>query len=270
MNSNFFGGTQNIPYLRYQKLLRFIKNNSRTIGEYKWCVANADFQGWLLCDGRSLTIAEYPELYMEIGGNFGSVDELHFNLPNFSGRVMAGIGSSGNDGDADHNLGDITGVENITLNTSQIPSHSHTGSTNLTTTGITSSGTTNTQTTGISLSTVANHNHTYQDAYYAEHDGVGSDNVFGNNGSNDTDNSFYWRTASGGYSTTPQDLSSGNAGSHTHSITDSGHTHSFTATINDPSHLHTFTTSTTGGGGSHPNTQPTVYGANMFIFGQYI
>ena len=47
------------------------------------------------------------------------------------------------------------------------------------------------------------HTHIYNDAYFAEHLGVG---VFGTSSTTDTDNNFYYRTTAGGYSTSPSDL----------------------------------------------------------------
>ncbi len=42
-----------------------------------------DLQGWLLCDGRSLSQREYPELFQVIGYKYGSNGDL-FRLPAFN------------------------------------------------------------------------------------------------------------------------------------------------------------------------------------------
>jgi microcystin-dependent protein len=94
-----------------------------------------------VCDGRSVLKTDFIDLYNIIGNSFGSVDSLHFNLPNMNGRVLGQIGQTSNVNDANHALGHSVGNENVTLRTTQIPSHSHTGTTNTSDTGITSGGT---------------------------------------------------------------------------------------------------------------------------------
>jgi microcystin-dependent protein len=263
-----FRGVKNNPTEKIRKVENRFRNMNLDIGDYKWSASSDDFNGWLRCDGRSLSRTDYFELFHVIGTSFGSDDISTFKIPDMRGRVLGGVGNSGNVGDATHALGHSVGVENVTLNNTQIPSHSHTGTSNASLTGITSSGTTNNGTTGISVNSVLGHSHTYQDAYFAENVGGGGGN-YGTSAGTDNDNSFVWRTAEGGNSTTPQDINTGTSGAHTHSITDSGHTHTFTANITDPTHTHTFTTGNTGGGGSHINIQPTLYAGNLFIYSKY-
>ncbi len=58
--------------------------------------------GFLLCDGRSLSRTDYPKLFAAIGTAHGSVDANSFNLPDYSGRFLRGVdGSAGNDPDKD-------------------------------------------------------------------------------------------------------------------------------------------------------------------------
>lgn len=40
---------------------------------------------WLECDGSSLLMASYPDLYATIGTTFGSADATHFNIPDLRG-----------------------------------------------------------------------------------------------------------------------------------------------------------------------------------------
>ena len=266
-NRNFRGTKNNIND-RQKKIERIVHDANLSVGDYKWSANNDDFKGWLLCDGRSLLRSQYDELYGVIGTSFGSSGSGYFNIPNMRGRVLGAIGTTGNEEDANHVLGHSIGNENITLSSSQIPSHSHTGTTNASSTGITSSGTTANSTTGVTVNSVEGHTHTYNDAYFAENQGGGASN-FGTNGDTDTDNNFVWRTAAGGYSNTPQDINTGSSGGHSHTVTDAGHTHTFTANITDPTHTHTFTTQETGGNSSHSNVQPTLYAGNLFIFAKF-
>lgn len=52
-------------------------------------------EGWLICDGRSLAISEYPLLYKAIGNMFGSACDDDFRLPNLCGRFIRGWDSTG-------------------------------------------------------------------------------------------------------------------------------------------------------------------------------
>jgi microcystin-dependent protein len=266
-NKNFKGTNNNIND-KHRKVERFVYNLNLNIGDYKWSVSNNDFKGWLLCNGRSLQRSQYPELFEIIGTSFGSTSSDNFNIPKMGGRVLGAIGITGNANDVTHALGHSIGSENITLNSTQIPAHSHTGTTASSTTGITSSGTTASSTTGLTVNSVSGHTHTYNDAYFAENTG-GEGSNFGTNAAIDTDNTFIWRNASGGNDTTPQNINTSTSGGHDHTITDTGHTHTFTANITDPTHTHEFTTNQTGGGESHANVQPTLYGGNLFIFAKF-
>jgi microcystin-dependent protein len=40
-------------------------------------------EGWLLCDGSSISKAEYKNLFSVIGDQYGSVDDEHFTLPDY-------------------------------------------------------------------------------------------------------------------------------------------------------------------------------------------
>ncbi len=80
--------------------------------------------GWLVCDGSSLAIADYPDLFAAIGNVWGSVDSLHFNIPDLRGRTLVGQGLAGSG--TTFNLADTGGEETHTLITSEIPAHNHT------------------------------------------------------------------------------------------------------------------------------------------------
>ncbi len=51
--------------------------------------------GWLVCDGRMLAVASYPELFAVLGHLYGGVDG-QFQLPDYRGRFLRGhAGGSG-------------------------------------------------------------------------------------------------------------------------------------------------------------------------------
>jgi hypothetical protein len=76
--------------------------------------------GWLLCDGSSFTISQYPDLYAVITNTYGGTSPT-FNVPNLSGRMTVGKGSAPFNG-----LGYLGGSSTTTLNTNQLPPHEHT------------------------------------------------------------------------------------------------------------------------------------------------
>ncbi len=92
------------------------------VGDYKFSARNDDFHGWMLCDGRTLNVDEYPTLNDIIGDSFGDDGEGTFNLPDLRTRVPAGISST-------RPLGREFGSETHTLITAEMPSHTHTGET---------------------------------------------------------------------------------------------------------------------------------------------
>jgi microcystin-dependent protein len=83
--------------------------------------------GWLLCDGSSLSIYVYVNLYNAIGYTYGGSDPS-FNLPDIRGRVAVGTGSGA--GLTTRNLGDMSGNETHVLTIPEMPSHSHTSNAN--------------------------------------------------------------------------------------------------------------------------------------------
>jgi len=73
--------------------------------------------GWLLCDGSSLNVTDFPELFAAIAYTWGGSGST-FNLPDLQNRVIVGAGD-------DFALADTGGEETHTLVTGEIPAHSH-------------------------------------------------------------------------------------------------------------------------------------------------
>jgi microcystin-dependent protein len=91
-----------------------------------YAAANAP-GGWLVCDGTSVSRTTYAALFAVIGATYGFADGASFNLPNLQGRTIFGL----NSGDGDFNsVGAIGGSKTRALTTTELPSHSHTGTTN--------------------------------------------------------------------------------------------------------------------------------------------
>jgi len=94
------------------------------IGDIKMSVRNADFYGWLKCDGRSISRTTYAILFAVIGTSFGSVNGSSFNLPDCRGRVLGTLGQGA--GLTNRTLGSLVGDENHLLTTTEMPAHTHT------------------------------------------------------------------------------------------------------------------------------------------------
>jgi len=63
-------------------------------GTVMWSAAVEPPVGWLVCDGRSVLVGDYPGLYASIGNTYGG-DQFSFVLPDLVGRFILGIGDPG-------------------------------------------------------------------------------------------------------------------------------------------------------------------------------
>lgn len=79
--------------------------------------------GWALCNGQLLPIAQNTALFNLIGTTYGGDGQTTFGLPDFRGRVPVHQGSGG--GLSPRVIGEMAGVETVTLTTNQIPAHNH-------------------------------------------------------------------------------------------------------------------------------------------------
>lgn len=183
--------------------------------------------GWLLCAGQSLnavTSPIYADLFTVIGTTYGGTGNTAFNLPDMRGRTVVArdnmAGTAANRLDWGTNLGTTGGAQYHTLDTSQLPSHVHTGPSH---------------THNFSTGNVSNgHTHYYEDTYWSE-------NVWGN-----------W-----GWAGSPVGLDYDNSpgarwGKNTGDI-NNNHTHSGT-TVSDG----TGNTGSSGSGSSHNNMPPAI------------
>lgn len=80
-------------------------------------------RGWAFCDGQLLPIASYSALFSILGTIYGGDGRTTFALPDLRGRapIHEGVGP----GLETYRQGQRGGVEHVTLNITQIPSHTH-------------------------------------------------------------------------------------------------------------------------------------------------
>jgi len=79
--------------------------------------------GWNLCDGSQLAISENPALFNLIGTIYGGNGQTTFALPDLRGRVPVHQGTL--QGGSSYPIGQVAGVESVTLSINQIPNHNH-------------------------------------------------------------------------------------------------------------------------------------------------
>ena len=93
------------------------------IGEIRMFAGNFPPAGWMFCDGQLLPISENDALFILLGTMYGGDGESTFALPNLQSRIPLHFGT-GPDG-VTYTQAEAAGVEEVTLTTSQIPSHTH-------------------------------------------------------------------------------------------------------------------------------------------------
>ena len=81
-------------------------------------------RGWALCDGQLLSISENDPLFSLLGTIYGGDGRTTFGLPDLRGRLPLHAGTG--PGLTERRIGSKSGVEQVTLNSSQLPSHQHT------------------------------------------------------------------------------------------------------------------------------------------------
>jgi microcystin-dependent protein len=81
-------------------------------------------KGWAVCNGQLLPINQNQALFALLGTTYGGNGQTNFALPNLRGRAPIHFGSG-------FNLGEAAGSSAVTLNIQQLPTHTHTLSSNL-------------------------------------------------------------------------------------------------------------------------------------------
>lgn len=94
------------------------------IGEISMFAGNFAPRGWALCNGQLLPINQNQALFSILGTTYGGDGRTTFGLPDLRGRAPVSAGQG--PGLSDVRLGQSGGVETVTLNALQLPSHQHT------------------------------------------------------------------------------------------------------------------------------------------------
>ncbi len=78
---------------------------------------------WAMCQGQLLTASQYQMLFSLIGNLYGGDGVSNFRLPNLQGTVAVGTGQG--QGLTNHALAQSFGVPAVTVQTANLPAHTH-------------------------------------------------------------------------------------------------------------------------------------------------
>ncbi len=93
------------------------------VGEVRMFGGNFAPVQWAFCDGGLIAISQNETLFSLLGTTYGGDGVTTFALPDLRGRLALGMGQG--NGLSDYVLGQKSGAEEVTLMTTQMPSHSH-------------------------------------------------------------------------------------------------------------------------------------------------
>jgi microcystin-dependent protein len=110
----------------YRSFLTFGAHQKPTVGDTKTSVISNDHMGWLKCDGRLVSVADFEFLFNVVGYSFGGSGDS-FRLPNAAGRVpgVVGTGTDANSSTYTIALGSTIGEYQHTLTVGEMPTHAH-------------------------------------------------------------------------------------------------------------------------------------------------
>ncbi len=86
---------------------------STIVGEIKLWSSDTIPAGWLICDGRTLNVAQYTPLYTVLGNLYGG-DGTTFVLPDLRDRTVRGLNTT------TQLLGSTTGSDYVTITNSNL------------------------------------------------------------------------------------------------------------------------------------------------------
>jgi microcystin-dependent protein len=103
------------------------------IGTIKLFAGYFEPRGYMVCDGRLLSISQYPALYSILGTHYGGNGQTNFALPDLRSRVPVGAGQGNNLSTV--SLGQTGGCEMNQMAGKHIGLNTETGSFDITATG---------------------------------------------------------------------------------------------------------------------------------------
>ena len=101
--------------------------SSPFVAEIRIFCCNFAPTGWAQCNGQLMPISQNTALFSLLGTTYGGDGKSNFALPDMQGNTPMHPGQG--QGLSLRDLGEMSGVESVTLLTSEIPFHSHSVST---------------------------------------------------------------------------------------------------------------------------------------------
>jgi microcystin-dependent protein len=98
------------------------------VGEIRMVGFNFAPVGWALCDGSLMAISQNDTLFNLIGTTYGGDGQNTFALPDLRGRVPVHMGQG--PGLSGYIIGELSGLETVTITKQQLPPHTHPPSAN--------------------------------------------------------------------------------------------------------------------------------------------
>jgi microcystin-dependent protein len=96
------------------------------LGEIRMFAGNFAPNGWAFCDGQILPINQNTALFSLLGTTYGGDGIQTFALPDLRDRAPVSFGNG--PGLTPRNLGEVGGSDTVSLLPSELPAHSHAGS----------------------------------------------------------------------------------------------------------------------------------------------
>lgn len=81
-------------------------------------------RSWSFCNGQLLSISQNTALFSLLGTNYGGNGTTNFGLPDLRSRTPMSYGQG--PGLSNHVIGQVGGVENVSLLATEVPPHNHT------------------------------------------------------------------------------------------------------------------------------------------------
>jgi microcystin-dependent protein len=97
--------------------------SSPYIGEIRMFGGSFAPNGWVLCQGQLMPIAENDALFNLIGTTYGGDGQETFGIPDLQGRVVVHQGQGS--GLQNDTIGESGGVESVTIVANTTPVHNH-------------------------------------------------------------------------------------------------------------------------------------------------
>jgi microcystin-dependent protein len=98
--------------------------SSPYVGEIRMFGGSFAPAGWAMCSGQLMPISQNDTLFNLIGTTYGGDGQETFGIPDVQGRLPIHQGTNPQTGTT-YQIGEMAGVEQVTLSTQQIPQHTH-------------------------------------------------------------------------------------------------------------------------------------------------